>query len=253
VKKKTLASLAAGLFLLGIWQIASLFLPEFLLPGIPVVLKRLGEILTEPEFASVLKASFLRLFGGFSIALVLSLVLGLLSGIIPLVGSFVRSLVSLLQSIPPITWIPFLVIFMGFGNGPIIVIVTLSSFYPLVQNIIGATEQIEAIHLDLARALKADWFQRIRTIYIPSVFPSVIIGSQIAFGNAWRSLVAAEMLAGVGSGLGWSIAYSGEIADMSGVLALILVIGSLAGIIDRILLEQLKRILLKWRYLNDEN
>jgi len=253
MNRKTPASLAAGLFLLAFWQTASLFLPEFLLPGIQIVAKRLIQLISDPEFASVLKVSFFRLFAGFFTALVLSGVLGLTAGMIPAVGSFVRSLVSLLQSIPPITWIPFLVIFMGFGNGPIVVIVTMSSFYPLVQSIIGATEQVDRIHLDLSRALNARWLQTMKTIYVPTVFPAVIIGSQIAFGNAWRSLVAAEMLAGVGSGLGWSISYAGEIADMSGVLALIVVIGSIAAFIDQVLLEKLKRILLKWRYVSNEN
>lgn len=252
MKKKTLASIAAGIFLLGLWQVASLFLPEFLLPGIPIVARRFVQLVTEPDFAKILQSSFIRLFGGFSIALVLSLLIGLVAGVFPVVRSFVRSLVSLLQSIPPITWIPFLVIFMGFGNGPIVVIVAMSSFYPLVQNIIGATEHIDRIHLNLATALNASWFQRIKTIYIPTVFPSIIIGSQIAFGNAWRSLVAAEMLAGIGNGLGWSIAYAGEIADMSGVLAFIVIIGTIAGFIDQVLLEKLKRILLKWRYVSDE-
>src|SRR3546814_14511862 len=64
----------------------------------------------------------------------------------------------------------------------------------------------------------------IKRVYLPAVMPELITGAQLAFGNAWRALISAEMLIGFGKGLGRSLAYSGEIADMTGVMANILVI-----------------------------
>ena len=73
-------------------------------------------------------------------------------------------------------------------------------------------------------------------------------GAQLAFGNAWRELISAEMLIGFGPGLGRSLAYSGEIADMVGVMMNILVIASLATMIDQVVLEKFKQRMLRYQY-----
>ena len=78
--------------------------------------------------------------------------------------------------------------------------------------------------------------------------PELITGAQLAFGNAWRALISAEMLIGFGKGLGRSLAYSGEIADMTGVMTNILVIAVLAAVIDQFVLERLKHRLLRYQY-----
>ena len=72
----------------------------------------------------------------------------------------------------------------------------------------------------------------VKRVYLPAVMPELITGAQLAFGNAWRALISAEMLIGFGKGLGRSLAYSGEIADMTGVMTNILVIAVLAALID---------------------
>ncbi len=141
-----------------------------------------------------------------------------------------------------------LVILLGFGSAPIVIVVTFAGFFPVAHSVMNASEAVEDLHIDVARTLGASRRQIMRTVYLPELFPAVINGAQISFGNAWRSLVASEMIAGVGTGLGWSISFAGEIADMTGVLANIVVIGCLAALIDRTLLERTKRALLRWRY-----
>ena len=78
--------------------------------------------------------------------------------------------------------------------------------------------------------------------------PELITGAQLAFGNSLRARISAEMLIGFGKGLGRSLAYSGEIADMTGVMANILVIAVLAALIDQLVLERLKHRLLRDQY-----
>ncbi len=78
--------------------------------------------------------------------------------------------------------------------------------------------------------------------------PELITGAQLAFGNAWRALISAEMLIGFGQGLGRALAYSGEIADMTGVMMNILVIAILATLIDQVVLEKFKQRMLRYQY-----
>ena len=83
---------------------------------------------------------------------------------------------------------------------------------------------------------------------MPAVMPELITGAQLAFGNAWRALISAEMLVGFGKGLSRSLSYAGETADMVGVMTSILAIAILVPLIDQLLLENLKRRVLRYKY-----
>lgn len=249
---KSLSYLLAVGSILLVWQVGSLFLPEFLLPGVPSTLARLAKVVTEPEFLDGLKASLYRLGLGYPVACLVGTALGLIGGISKPFAVYLRSLISTLQSIPPVTWVPFFVIFFGFGDTPIIAVITIASFFPMALSVLNATEGVNRTHLELARTLGASRLQLLTKVYLPESLPSFVTGAQVSFGNAWRSLVAAEMVGGARGGLGWSMRYAGEIADMRGVLAMILVIGAISAILDHFVLEQLKRRLLRYRFVTGE-
>jgi NitT/TauT family transport system permease protein len=245
--RRWLATLAAAASLLLIWQIASFFLPPFLLPGVPKVASRLAKLATDPAFFGGLKASLIRLAAGYAVAIVFGTALGLIGGLSRSFAAYLRSLIAILQSIPPITWVPFLIILFGFGNTPVITVVGIASFFPMALSVLNATEGVSRTHLELARVMGASRLQTLWKVYLPEALPAFVTGAQVAFGNAWRSLIAGEMVGGASIGLGWSISYAGEVADMAGVLVGIVVIGIIASLIDHVLLEQMKRRLLRWR------
>jgi len=252
MKRKTrwqrrLAGLAAALSLLVIWQIATFFLPPFLLPGIPKTAARLVRLAGDPAFYQGIELSLLRLGAGWSIGVLLGAGLGLAAGLSKAFAAYLRSLIAILQSIPPITWAPFLIILFGFGNIPIITVVSIATFFPMALSVMNATEGVSRTHLELARVMGASKWQLLTKVYAPEAMPAFVTGAQVAFGNAWRSLIAGEMVVGASKGLGWSINYAGEVADMAGVLVGIVVIGAVASFIDHVLLEQTKRRLLHWR------
>ncbi|HWI62285.1 MAG TPA: ABC transporter permease [Symbiobacteriaceae bacterium] len=245
--KRRLAGLAAVLSLIALWQIASFFVPPFLLPGVPKTLERLVKLAGDPTFYTGVQLSLLRLGAGWSIGVLLGSVLGLLAGLSKAFAAYLRSLIAILQSIPPITWAPFLIILFGFGNVPIITVVSIATFFPMALSVMNATEGVSRTHLELARVMGASRGQLVTKVYAPEALPAFVTGAQVAFGNGWRSLIAGEMVVGAAKGLGWSINYAGEVADMAGVLVGIVVIGAIASFIDHVLLEQAKRRLLHWR------
>lgn len=239
--------LAAVATILLIWQVAAFFLPSFLLPGIPQTAARAVRILGTPAFQASIGQSLFRLLVGYPLACLLGAGLGLLAGLSRNFAVYLRALISILQSVPPITWVPFLIILFGFGNIPIMIIITLASFFPMALSVMNGAEGVSRTHVELARVMGASRRQLLVKVYGPETLPSVITGAQVAFGNAWRSLIAGEMVGGVSVGLGWSISFAGEVADMAGVLVGIVVVGSAAAAIDHFVLEQLKRRLLHWR------
>ena len=235
-------------FLLLLLQVGHMSKP-IIIPSIGEVFKRLANELQEGDFWHSLGSSLYRLGIGFPIACFLGGLLGLLAGLYRNFAKILRSLISILQSIPPITWMPFLTILYGFGNVPIIVIIVIASFFPMALSVMNATEGVSHTHIEVAKVLGANKGQLLRKVYLPETLPSFITGAQVAFGNAWRSLIAGEMVGSAAVGLGFAISFSGEVADMEGVIMYIIVIGVIATILDHFVLEQLKRRLLHWRYI----
>jgi NitT/TauT family transport system permease protein len=202
--RKMLPLLAAIGSLLAVWQISAWLLNKpYLLPDVSDVVQRLGGSFSDADFMSGVKNSLIRLALGYPIACALGAVLGLLAGVSRSFAMYLRSLISILQSIPPITWVPFFVILLGFGNATIITVITIASFFPMALSVLNATEGVNRTHLELARVLGASKRQQLTKVFAPESLPAFITGAQVAFGNAWRSLIAAEMVGGATSGLGY--------------------------------------------------
>ena len=246
--RKKLAMVLAVLSILLFWQIAAWSLPDFLMPGVPTVMQRLWQELFSGEFRSVLSGSLTRLVVGYSTALLFGVGFGLICAVLFFFREVLKSAIIILQSIPSIAWVPLFLIMMGFGNLPIIVVIALAAFFPAALSVMNATESVLQVHVSAARVMGASHWEMLKRVYLPAVMPELITGAQLAFGNAWRALISAEMLIGFGQGLGRSLAYAGETADMVGVMANILTIAILAVLIDQLILENLKHRLLRYQY-----
>lgn len=234
--------------ILLLWQFAAWTLPDFLMPGVPAVLARLWNDLLSGDFHAALSGSLTRLGFGYAAALVFGIGFGLLGGLLFFFREVLKSAIIILQSIPSIAWVPLFLIMMGFGNLPIIVVIALSAFFPAALSVMNATESVLNVHVSAAKVMGASPWDMLRRVYLPAVMPELITGAQLAFGNAWRALISAEMLIGFGKGLGRTLAYAGETADMVGVMSNILTIAILATLIDLVILENLKRRVLRYQY-----
>ena len=246
--RKKLAMAVAILAILLLWQIAAWVLPDFLMPGVPTVMLRLWNDVQSADFRAALSGSLVRLGFGYGAALLFGVGFGLIGGVLFFFREVLKSAIIILQSIPSIAWVPLFLIMMGFGNLPIIVVIALAAFFPAALSVMNATESVLNVHVSAARVMGAGHWDMLKRVYLPAVMPELITGAQLAFGNAWRALISAEMLIGFGKGLGRSLAYAGETADMVGVMANILTIAILATLIDLVILENLKRRLLRYQY-----
>lgn len=246
--RKKLAMVLAIILILLCWQIAAWSLPDFLMPGVPAVMARLWDEARSAEFRLILGSSLMRLGGGYGAALLSGIGFGLIGAILFFFREVLKSAIIILQSIPSIAWVPLFLILMGFGDLPIVVVIALAAFFPAALSVMNATESVQRVHVAAARVMGASRRDMLKRVYLPAVMPELITGAQLAFGNAWRALISAEMLIGFGKGLGRSLAYAGETADMIGVMANILTIAILALLIDQLILEKLKHRLLRYQY-----
>lgn len=182
---------------------------------------------------------------GFGIGVVTGLPVGLLMGWYKPFRSFVKPLFELVRPIPAIAWIPLTIMWVGVGDSAKILIIWLSAFIPCVLNSQTGIIQTSPVLINLAKTFGASDFETFYRFGIPSATPMMFAGIRIALGNAWATLVAAELLA-ANAGLGYMITMGRQFARPDIMLLGMVVIGIL-GFVFTYMFECLERHVLKWK------
>jgi ABC-type nitrate/sulfonate/bicarbonate transport system permease component len=232
-------------FLLIVWVAVASRYPELILPGPLRVFEELFKQLASPDFYDHIGISLYRLGIGFGIAAVSAFLVGTLAGLSEPFRLFLRPIVSFFQATPPMAWAPLFILILDLGNAPMIAVIVMAAFFPILVNVIQGMELIKQSHIRAALTFGANRFQLARYVYLPEVMPSAFGGIVVGFGIAWRSLVAAEMIGG-DAGIGWLIVTSGQMANSPLVMVGILTIGILALLFEFILLKPLKKRFASW-------
>lgn len=171
---------------------------------------------------------------GFFLAVFIGIPLGLLMGWYGGFESFVRPIFELIRPIPPVSWIPLTIVWLGIGLPAKSFIVFFSAFVPCVINSYTGIKQTSPVLINFAKTCGASNFTIFWKIGIPSSMTMVFAGVRVALGNAWATLVAAEMLA-ASSGLGYMILMGRQFARPDLILLGIVVIGIIGVIVTAIL------------------
>ncbi len=155
------------------------------------------------------------------------LVAALISGW-PIARRAAEPLLVGLQTVPPVVLAPILVLALGFGWGPRIVVVIGVVFFPVAIAAAGAFTSADPARLELARSFGATRTQILRTVIIPGAVPAIFDGLRISAAYALGSAAIAEQIGGARSGLGLFIARSQRNSRPDQVLAAVAVIAALS-------------------------
>ncbi len=231
-------------FLLG-WQLlVRLFdVPENLLPAPSEILRNLAE---DPSFYArnawvTLREALL----GFSIAAVLGLAVAVAASLTPFVERALQPLVVLLQVTPVIAYAPAVVIWLGFGFRPIIVITVLVCFVPFFFNGVTGLLSVDPAALELLRSVDASPREIFWRLRLPHALPYLFAAARIAVGLSLIGAVLAEFFAVVPDGLGVAIKKAQAFNDVLQLWASIFTL-ALLGAVMILLLGVLERKLLRW-------
>lgn len=242
--KKRYAWLSIPLILL-IWILVASRYPSYVFPGPLDVWKQIGVQFHSAAFYRDIGLSLVRIAIGFGLAIIAAFLIGLLTGVSVIVRSVLAPLVSFFQATPPLAWAPLFIVMFGLGNAPMIAVIFMASFFPILINVIQGVDRIQESHIRAGQMLGASGWKLAVHVYLPEVTPAAITGVYVGFGVAWRSLVAAEMIGG-NSGIGYFISTNGQIGNPAAVMLGILVVGFLALLFDTLLLRPLKNRYTSW-------
>jgi NitT/TauT family transport system permease protein len=240
---------AAGVAIfLSVWTVASVRLEsDVLLPPPLAVLKTYGELIADGSLASDVRASIVRVFGGFLIASSIAVPLALLLAYSRILRGLVMPLIALIRPIPPIAWIPLAILWMGLGDPPSYFITAVAAFFPIFLNSFAGGTSLQDEHVNAARSLGAKPFALLATVMLPSALPMIATGLRIGLGQAWMAVVTAELVAAQ-SGLGYMIQISRLNLETARVLVGMTVIGLLGAVMIGLLGVLERRVIVPWHY-----
>lgn len=251
-RKYALLSAAGILIFLGIWQLVVMLgmVDSARLPAPTTILATLGEkVYNKAPDGNTLLANILAslqvALSGFLTAIVIGIPLGLFMGWWEYADRFIRPIFELVRPVPPIAWIPLVVVWMGIGLKAKAMIIFFTAFVPCVINSYTGIKLTSKTLINVSKTFGASNFEIFYKVGIPSALPMVFAGIRVALGNSWSTLVAAEMLA-ASAGLGYMIQIGRTIARPDIVIAGMVTIGAIGAILTGIL-SAVEGKLLKWQ------
>jgi NitT/TauT family transport system permease protein len=188
--------------------------------------------------------SLQRVYGGFLLAAVLAIPLGLLIGRVPLLRAMLDPTISLLRPVPVTAWLPLSMIFFGLGPRSAVFLVFLGAFYPILLNTIFGVKSVDVRLFEAAAMLGCRGSQMFRSVVLPAATPSIFNGLRLGLGFAWILIVVGEMT-GVPEGLGAVIMDGRTLSRTDLVITGMIVIGVAGFLSDRIIVL-LNNRLLRW-------
>lgn len=232
------------LLLLGTWQVGvEVFdVPEYMVPTPAAVVETGVE-----RWSSLLEHSWVTLkevLLGFG----LSVIVGVPLAIVIVFSKFLeRMLYPLLvasQAVPKIAIAPLLIVWVGFGTAPKVLMAFLISFFPIVIDTIVGLRSIEPEMIHLARSMGTGSFTSFLKVRLPNALPNIFGGLKIAITLAVVGAVAAEFV-GADSGLGYLLVVATGQLDTSLMFAALIVL-SVIGIVLFAVVAAAERLLLPW-------
>jgi NitT/TauT family transport system permease protein len=191
-----------------------------------------------------LLASISRVYGGFFLAVVAALPLGLLIGRIPLIRQLLDPTFQVLRPIPVTAWLPLAMIIFGLGPRSAVFLVCLGAFYPVLINTIFGVRSVDGRLIEAASMLGCTGTAQFFKVVLPASLPAIFTGLRVGLGFAWVVIVVGEMT-GVQTGLGAIIMEARQLSRTEIVISGMIVIG-LAGFVSDRLVMLVGRRLLRW-------
>ncbi len=252
IAARALPPIGAIVLLVLVWQVlwAAAFWPEFKLPAPAAVWAQIWELVTTGEIVGLFWVSVHRAVIGFAISLAIAVPLGLAIANIRVVRRGIGPLVSGLQSLPSVAWVPAAILWFGLTDGAIYWVVLLGAVPSIANGLVSGLDQVPPILPRVGKALGADRLGGIRYILLPAALPGFLGGLKQGWAFSWRSLMAAELIAtspDLGEGLGQYLHNGMSLSDISMVFAGILLIFVVGVGIELLVFRPLENSVLKAR------
>ncbi|GAA1172979.1 ABC transporter permease [Nesterenkonia xinjiangensis] len=221
-----------------------------LVPGPFDVAATAWELWLTGAFWEAVSTSLGRGLTGFALSILIATPVGLIIAQVRLLRQAFGPLISGLQVLPSVAWVPAAIIWFGLTDATVYFVIFMGAIPSVVNGLIAGVRQVPPQHHRVGRVLGAGRWQMTTRILLPAILPSYVGGLRQGWAFSWRSLMAAEIIATGGSmgyGLGTLLDQGRALADMSVVLTAVLIILLVGVIVELLVFAPIERRLLKTR------
>lgn len=234
-----------------LWQAVSMakIFPAFALPSPAAVWQAFVEIARNgyggQSLAGDILISCFRIMIGFVGAIAVGVPIGLLMSRNKIVFDIIDPLLQFIRPVPPLAYIPLLVVWFGIGELPKAILILVGTIPVIIIGTMSGVKSTPPLRIAVARTLGATNAQIFRRVVLPSALPEIFTAMRVGIGVAWTCLVAAELIA-ASSGLGWLVQFAGQALQVGVVIVGIVIIG-LIGYAMELVIRKIENLIVPWR------
>jgi ABC-type nitrate/sulfonate/bicarbonate transport system permease component len=200
-----------------------------------------GDILMDHTLYRHTMDSLARWILAFLAASTSGVAFGLAGGWWRVVEKTIMPIVHILQLVPGLAWIPVAILLFGVGEKATFFMIAITAFAPVAINVVSGVKRVDVMYVRAARMLGAGRKVLFLRVLLPGALPHILSGLRIGLGNGWRVLVAAEMIVGTGTGLGYAIIQARWTLDYASAFVCIIVICLVGLGVERLVFSPLER------------
>lgn len=246
-----LASVASVAGWLLLWQVASMLelVPPLFLPSPAAVIGKFASVATDGFVEGTLlqhaTASLGRVAAALLAALATAIPVGVGLALSPVFRGALDPVIEFYRPIPPLAYLPLVVIWFGIGEVSKILLIYLAMFGPVAIATAAGVRGVPQERIDAARSMGASRAQVLQLVILPNALPDILVGIRIGLGAGWSTLVAAELVAAT-RGIGFMIQSASQFLVTDIVVMGIFVIAGIAFALE-LVVRALERTLTPWR------
>jgi sulfonate transport system permease protein len=209
------------------------------------VAKAFYDLLFKDRLLDDLKVSGVTVLEGFVIGAGLGLLTGVTAGLSNTFEKLVSSLLNSIRQVPPLAFLPLIILWAGAGNTGKIVVISKAVFFPVFMNTLQGIRAVAKEYVEVGKVFEYSRHRMLCKIILPAALPSIFVGIRYGAGLAWAMIIAAEMLGGR-RGLGYLLTRSNELLLTDQLFLVIVIIGLIGFSVD-VGLRRIERRLLRWK------
>jgi len=215
------------------------------LPSPGYVVETFYDLIVNRVMFKDFRYSALEVSEGWLMGASAGLLVGIVSGLSKTVERIVGPTLNSIRQVPPLAWLPLIVLWIGIGTFAKSLMLAKAVFFPVFLNTLQGIRGVSKEYIEVARVFEYSPALLLRKVILPAALPSIFIGLRYGAGLAWAFVIAADMLGGR-YGLGYLLLRSQEMLLTGEVFAVIIVIGTVGFAVD-VGLRKVEGSLLGWK------
>jgi len=219
--------------MLKIWK-------PYIFPSPIDVFKTLVVLIKDNTLGIAIVASLRRIVVGYALSVAIGVTLGLTIAKFKYLEENLSPLILGLQTLPSICWLPFAILWYGLTERSIIFVIAIGSTFAVAISVKYAIKNVNPLYIRAAKTMGAKGSKIYTQVILPAALPDIVSGLKQGWSFAWRALMAGEMLSST-KGLGQVLMVGRDLADISQVMAVMIVIIILGLLVDKLVFERLEK------------